>query len=87
VSPAVRPGDSGPRAPARRARGCHRPSDRGVDRATASRGVSVEQCAALSPPRSRYRVPRVGHNDTGDGHPRSGHRSPLTMAGTHTSSG
>jgi hypothetical protein len=71
--------------PTRRAREWHRdPTRRGRN---TSAGISVERRAMMPRPRSRYRVPRLGHDDTGDGHPRSGHRSQRGLGRVFTAYG
>ena len=60
----VRPGAPRPRAPTRGACRRHGPSDRGVDRATAARSVSLGRGAAISPPGSRSCVHRLGETAT-----------------------
>jgi hypothetical protein len=50
VPPALRPGHHRPRAPPCPARGRPRACDRGMDRATVARGVSLARGAAISPP-------------------------------------
>jgi hypothetical protein len=68
------------KAPARRPRRGHRPSDGGVDGATAARSVSMGHRATISAPGSRSCVQRLGEYRVSDGYPRNSHSPTFAVA-------